>query len=97
MSLPSDAGSPALPLDPDTLRRVETYAQAVGTTPAQIFREAVEEYLCARGEARDPRPSAETVFDVLHRAGLIGCISGSSGSPTDLSTNPIHMEGFGGE
>jgi hypothetical protein len=37
----------------------------------------------------------ETAFDVASRAGLIGCVKGAPGSPTDLSTNPKHMEGFG--
>jgi hypothetical protein len=37
----------------------------------------------------------ETAFDVASRAGLIGCIKGAPRSPTDLSTNPKHMEGFG--
>jgi hypothetical protein len=37
----------------------------------------------------------ETAFDVLDRAGLIGCLEGAPRSPTDLSTNPRHMEGFG--
>ncbi len=40
-------------------------------------------------EATEP-----TAFDVLSRAGLIGCLKGG---PTDLATNPAHMEGFGGE
>jgi hypothetical protein len=39
----------------------------------------------------------ETAFDVASRAGLIGCIKGESNSPTDLSTNPKHMKGFGRE
>jgi hypothetical protein len=37
----------------------------------------------------------ETAFDVASRAGVIGCIKGTPRSPTDLSTNPKHMEGFG--
>jgi len=41
--------------------------------------------------------SEETAFDVASRAGLIGCIKGAPRSPTDLSTNPKHMEGFGRE
>jgi hypothetical protein len=41
--------------------------------------------------------SEETAFDVARRAGLIGCIRGAPRSPTDLSTNPKHMEGFGSE
>jgi hypothetical protein len=39
--------------------------------------------------------SEETAFDRLERAGLIGCLNGMPGTPTDLSTNPKHMEGFG--
>jgi len=39
----------------------------------------------------------KTAFDVASRAGLIGCIKGEPSSPTDLSTNPKHMEGFGRE
>jgi hypothetical protein len=39
----------------------------------------------------------ETAFDVASRAGLIGCIKGAARSPTDLSTNPKHREGFGRE
>jgi hypothetical protein len=50
----------------------------------------------------DKKPSAEcgepdlttgeTLFDAFDKAGLIGCIKGA---PSDLSTNPRHMEGFG--
>lgn len=32
-----------------------------------------------------------TLFDVLTERGVLGCYDG----PTDLSTNPKHMEGFG--
>lgn len=39
----------------------------------------------------------ETAFEALSQAGLIGCLKGSRQSPTDLSTNPVHMEGFGRE
>ncbi len=41
------------------------------------------------------KPAEESVFDTADRAGLIGCIKGAPDSPTDLSTNPKHMEGFG--
>ena len=53
----------------------------------------------ARKRATSAKParteSEETAFDVANRAGLIGCIKGSPRSPSDLSTNPKHMEGFG--
>ena len=42
------------------------------------------------------KAAEETVFDLLDRAGLIGCLKGGPHTPTDLSTNPKHMEGFGG-
>jgi len=37
----------------------------------------------------------ETAYDLARRAGLIGCLKGAPESPTDLSTNPKHMKGFG--
>jgi len=43
------------------------------------------------GTHAEAEPSA---FDVLSKAGLIGTLKGG---PTDLATNPAHMEGFGGE
>jgi hypothetical protein len=65
----------------------------------QLFHE-LESKLA--GEATRPatanlnaEAAEETAFDVASRAGLIGCIKGASRSPTDLSTNPKHMEGFG--
>ncbi|WP_165228058.1 hypothetical protein [Aquisphaera insulae] len=43
----------------------------------------------------DAHSDAEpTAFDVLSKAGLIGTLKGG---PSDLATNPAHMEGFGGE
>ena len=45
--------------------------------------------------AKRANPAEETAFDRLERAGLIGCLKGVPGTPTDLSTNPKHMEGFG--
>ena len=44
-----------------------------------------------------PPPAGETAFDVLDRAGLIGCIEGTPHTPIDLSTNSRHMESFGRE
>jgi hypothetical protein len=45
--------------------------------------------------AKQATSTEETAFDRLERAGLIGCLKGMPGTPTDLSTNPKHMEGFG--
>lgn len=43
------------------------------------------------------RSAPETAFEVMERAGLIGCLKGRPGTPSDLATNPVHREGFGGE
>jgi hypothetical protein len=62
------------------LRELESrVAPASRKTPADAGQDAAE----------------ESAFDVASRAGLIGCIKGAPRSPTDLSTNPKHMEGFG--
>jgi hypothetical protein len=45
---------------------------------------------CASGHAPE-----ENAYEVASRAGLIGCLGGEPGSPTDLSTNPEHMKDFG--
>ncbi len=64
----------------------------------QLYRE-LENRLAAAKPSAPAMPESgiaeESVFDLARRAGLIGCIKGARGSPTDLSTNPKHMEGFG--
>jgi hypothetical protein len=45
------------------------------------------------GAKRRVNVAEETAFDVLERAGLIGCLKSLPHSPTDLSTNPDHIEG----
>jgi hypothetical protein len=63
-------------------------------SPAQLrrLRRALDAKLDENG---GDNGAEETAFDVLNRAGLIGCLEGAPRSPTDLSTNPRHMEGFG--
>jgi predicted DNA-binding protein len=77
-------------IDPETQRRIEAHARAAGITPADLVRRAFEEY-------ETTHESKVTAFDVLSRAGLIGCLRGTPETPTDLATNPDHMQGFGGE
>jgi hypothetical protein len=73
-----------------------------GLSPEQmrrLFHELESKMAAAKapGSARPKGDTAEeSAFDVASRAGLIGCIKGAPRSPTDLSTNPKHMEGFGG-
>ena len=63
-------------------------------SPAQLrrLRRELDAQLDQKGAYKG---AEETAFDLLDRAGLIGCLEGAPRSPTDLSTNPRHMEGFG--
>lgn len=64
---------------------------------AKLRRELDAKLIQPVGKAkRAAKPAAETVFDLLEQAGLIGCLPGTPHSPADLSTNRKHMEGFGG-
>ena len=80
---------------------------SIGTlSPSQMrqLSAELESRMTGMGKPTAPAQAAdgqdadgETAFDVASRAGLIGCIKGAPRSPTDLSTNPKHMEGFGRE
>ncbi len=64
----------------------------------QLHRELENRMVAAKQPApaqADSGNAEESAFDLARRAGLIGCIKGAPGSPTDLSTNPKHMEGIG--
>jgi hypothetical protein len=66
-------------------RELELEAKAKGVRPSDVVREALEERLRSRTPRLNCRQLAE-------RLGLIGS---AKGLPTDLSTNPKHMKGFG--
>lgn len=75
----------AILLDEELRRRVEELARTTGTNAADVIRHALEQYFAAHGDG-------ETCYDRLERVGLIGCVEDA---PSDLSTNPDHLEGFG--
>ncbi len=62
---------------------------------ATLRRELDSKLASLPTHAKQARLTEETVFDRLERTGLIGCLKGVAGTPTDLSTNPKHIEGFG--
>lgn len=64
---------------------LEAEARAQGVRPSDVVRKALEEHL----QARKPR---ENCLELAERLGIVGLFKGL---PNDLSTNPIHMEGFG--
>lgn len=66
-------------------QQLEAEARARGVSPSQIVRQAIEEHL-------KQQPPVESCHDLAQRLGILGS---AKGLPTDLSTNPKHMEGFG--
>jgi hypothetical protein len=65
--------------------QLEAEAREKGVRPSDIVRQALEEHM----RQRAPR---ESCLDIARRIGILGIYTDA---PTDLSTNPEHMEGFG--
>ena len=72
-------------VDEQLKQRLEAEAQRKGVKPSAIVRQVLQEHI----ERQEPDHSA---YDLAKRLGIIGCIKDS---PSDLSTKPAHMEGFG--
>jgi antitoxin component of RelBE/YafQ-DinJ toxin-antitoxin module len=66
-------------------RQLEDEAREQGVRPSDIVRQALEEHVRKRKPRLDARQLAEQ----------LGILGSAEGLPTDLSTNPAHMEGFG--
>jgi hypothetical protein len=66
-------------------QQVEAEAREKGVSPSEIVRQALEEHV----KKHKPR---ENCLQLAERLGILGS---AKGLPADLSTNPIHMEGFG--
>jgi hypothetical protein len=85
-------------LSPEQQKRLAAVAEETG----QDWRKLVDDLLDALPN-REPseatsdsnlngeRVETRSLYDVLLERGILGCFDG----PTDLSTNPKHMEGFG--
>lgn len=65
-------------------------AEQTGKSWDEVLREALVNYRPRTESANGGQE--ESFYDAAMRLGLIGCVKGG---PTDLSTNPKYMEGFG--
>lgn len=90
-SSPTHGDSPSL--DASLQERIEAFAREAGLSPSEVMRRAFDAY----AETHDAESDGESVEGILRASGLIGCLHGEESSPRDLSTNPIHMEGFGND
>lgn len=70
---------------PALLRRLKDAARNRKVCEADYVREAIE----LRLSSEEPVPTA---YERAQKAGLIGVVRHA---PSDLATNPAHMEGFG--
>jgi predicted DNA-binding protein len=66
-------------------RRLKAAALQSGTKESDVVRGAVQEHL-------DAAATSTSAYDKMKKAGLIGLVRGAN---RDLSTNPLHFEGFG--
>jgi hypothetical protein len=63
-----------------------------GQTSRQVVAEALRRYEAQKSAPATSENGQKSVYESLAESGFIGCIRGG---PTDLSTNPKYMEGFG--
>jgi predicted DNA-binding protein len=65
--------------------RLRHRSRAQGQTSSDLVRIALETYL-------GREDSSDSAYELAEQAGLIGC---AGRAPKDLSTNRLHLEGFG--
>lgn len=82
-------------LKPPLSDRIIRRASKMGVTAEEVIRRAIEASDLATASVN--QDSGTNLYDVLSAAGLIGRLESPHDSPTDFSTNPTHMEGFGSE
>jgi predicted transcriptional regulator len=73
-------------LPADLRRRLKQAACSSRTRESDLVRESVEQRLAGEDHAM-------TAYERFKKAGLIGVVRGAG---KDLSTNPKHLDGFGG-
>lgn len=84
---------PPLTLDSSQQAELLRLAAQTGKPWSLVLSEALASYRAQECSAQPQNGiSDESFFDAASKLGLIGCLEGG---PTDLSTNPAHMEGFG--
>lgn len=76
---------------PAQKRQIERLAEQKGLSPEAVVLSVLNRELEmeANGEERDKEPQSESFLDGIEH--LVGSVEG----PSDLSTNPEHMEGYG--
>jgi hypothetical protein len=79
-------------LSPDQQAELADLSAVMGKPWPVVLHEALATYRQEGATKKNGDPSTESFFDAASRLGLIGSLRGG---PSDLSSNPAHMEGFG--
>ena len=82
-----------IPADLEQLINVQM-ASGKYDSPEELLRDALQTLALQRkaGELTSQEKPDGSVLEALERRGLVGCIKSGH---RDLSSNPVHMEGFG--
>lgn len=71
-------------ISPALERAIQEQAHATGRSASEVVREVLEQHFISQ--------SPPSCYEIAHKARAIGCVEDA---PPDLSTNPMHFEGFG--
>ncbi len=78
-----------LDLTPEQISLLSELTLKTCKSPQQVVEDALRQYSI---EVSAVVSTGTSLYDRLAQDGLIGCLEGT---PSDLSTNPKYMEGFG--
>ena len=77
-------------LDAERRRKLEQIAELNGKSASELVRDAIDHYLAEHVQS-EPK-HGDTLYDIAKSTGAIGLLKGG---PTDVSTNPKYLKGFG--
>lgn len=75
---------------PEQFAKLHALSTQSGKSEVEVLDELLDEAISSRTPPASP-PPYRSALEAFMAAGVIGCIDG----PSDLTTNPKHMEGFG--
>ena len=78
-----------LDLTPEQVSLLSELTLKTHKSPQEVVEDALRQYSI---EVRGDNSTGLSLYDRLAQDGLVGSVEGG---PTDLSTNPKYMEGFG--
>lgn len=81
----------SIELTPSQKHRLAEVAERMGKDYSTVLDELLSSISLPPTEVEQSGEGAKSLLEALEAIGAIGCFDG----PSDLSTNPKHMEGFG--